>query len=188
MLVIPVIAGNHRHARLLHERLGCVFQAHRLDGAGGRADKYQPRFLTSLREAGILREKTIARVNRLSAGTRASIENGLDAKIAFGSGRRPDPVGLVRFGHVVGIGVGVRIDRDGLEAHAPCRADDADRDLAAIGYQESFEHLSSPHIRKTPKGVSGIGAFSVAEKASARTRRVSDGAIMPSSQSRAVAK
>jgi len=44
-----------------------------------------------------------------------------------------------------------------------------------------------PYIRNTPNFVSGTGALSAAEKASARTRRVSPGRMMPSSQSRAVA-
>ncbi len=45
-----------------------------------------------------------------------------------------------------------------------------------------------PHILKTPNFVSGTGALRAALKAKANTRRVSDGAMMPSSQSRAVAK
>jgi hypothetical protein len=45
---------------------------------------------------------------------------------------------------------------------------------------------SEPHIRKTPNSVSGIGAFSAAERPSARTRRVSSGSMIPSSQRRAV--
>ncbi len=43
------------------------------------------------------------------------------------------------------------------------------------------------YILNTPHLVSGIGAFSAAENASANTRRVSCGAMMPSSHSRAVA-
>ena len=42
------------------------------------------------------------------------------------------------------------------------------------------------YIRKTPKVVSGMGAFSAAEIPSATTRRVSTGSITPSSQRRAV--
>jgi hypothetical protein len=42
------------------------------------------------------------------------------------------------------------------------------------------------YIRKTPNVVSGIGAFSAAEIPRARTRRVSSGSMIPSSQSRAV--
>src|SRR2546429_5873860 len=42
------------------------------------------------------------------------------------------------------------------------------------------------HMRKMPKVVSGIGALRAAEIPRARTRRVSRGSMMPSSQSRAV--
>ena len=43
------------------------------------------------------------------------------------------------------------------------------------------------HILNTPNLVPSTGALSAAENASASTRRVSDGAMMPSSHSRAVA-
>lgn len=46
---------------------------------------------------------------------------------------------------------------------------------------------SLPHIRNTPKRVSGMGAFRLADKPSASTRRVSTGSITPSSHSRALA-
>jgi hypothetical protein len=45
----------------------------------------------------------------------------------------------------------------------------------------------APHIRNTPNRVAGTGALSAAENASASTRRVSPGVMMPSSHSRAVA-
>src|SRR5438034_5318745 len=48
-------------------------------------------------------------------------------------------------------------------------------------------HPQFPYIRKTPNRVSSIGALRDAEIASARMRRVSSGAITPSSQRRAVA-
>jgi hypothetical protein len=46
---------------------------------------------------------------------------------------------------------------------------------------------ASNYILNTPNLVSGIDAFSAAEKASANIRRVSDGVIIPSSHNRAVA-
>ena len=42
------------------------------------------------------------------------------------------------------------------------------------------------HIRNTPNFMGGIGAFRLADRASARTVRVSAGSMTPSSQSRAV--
>src|SRR5581483_9264718 len=45
---------------------------------------------------------------------------------------------------------------------------------------------TTSYIRKTPNVVSGIGALRAAASPSARTRRVSSGSMIPSSQSRAV--
>ena len=56
--------------------------------------------------------------------------------------------------------------------------------IAALGFTASSEQ--DLYILKTPKVVSGIGAFSAAEMPSASTRRVSSGSMIPSSQSRAV--
>jgi transposase len=47
--------------------------------------------------------------------------------------------------------------------------------------------IDHPYIRNTPNLISGIGALRAAESASATTRRVSAGAMMPSSHRRAVA-
>ena len=61
-----------------------------------------------------------------------------------------------------------------LEVAAPCPATGA------------ASHRAPGHIRNTPKVVSGTGAFAAAARPSARTRRVSRGSMIPSSQSRAV--
>ena len=44
------------------------------------------------------------------------------------------------------------------------------------------------YIRKTPNGVSGIGALSAAERPRPSTMRVSTGSMIPSSHRRAVEK
>ena len=49
------------------------------------------------------------------------------------------------------------------------------------------ERAGMLYIRNTPKRVSGIGAFSDADRPSASTVRVSAGSMMPSSHSRALA-
>ena len=41
------------------------------------------------------------------------------------------------------VAVGVGVDRDGLDAHAPRGLDDAAGDLAAIGDQDLVEHAPS---------------------------------------------
>ena len=54
-------------------------------------------------------------------------------------------------------------------------------------FWRSWRAEAAAHILNTPNLVSGTGALSAAENASASTRRVSLGAMMPSSHSRAVA-
>jgi hypothetical protein len=70
-----------------------------------------------------------------------------------------------------------------LAVRVPVRLGLADRLGALLAPPAKQAHR---YIRKTPKVVSGIGAFSAAEMPSARTRRVSSGSMIPSSHSRAV--
>src|ERR1035437_8157294 len=68
---------------------------------------------------------------------------------------------------------------------AGCVAGDGDR--AGAGVMAQLPRVRHRYILNTPNFVSGTGALSAAENASASTRRVSPGAMMPSSHSRAVA-
>jgi hypothetical protein len=52
---------------------------------------------------------------------------------------------------------------------------------------QNLLNMKPPYILKTPNRVPLTGALNAAEKAKASTRRVSLGAMMPSSHSRAVA-
>src|ERR1700730_15671934 len=49
-LGFALIAGPQRHAGFLHQHLRTGFRAHRPDHLGGRADEYQSRVETALRE------------------------------------------------------------------------------------------------------------------------------------------
>ena len=50
---------------------------------------------------------------------------------------------LIRHFHVQGIGVGIRIDRHGGNAHLPRRLDHAAGNLSSVGDQDFFEHIRS---------------------------------------------
>ena len=54
--------------------------------------------------------------------------------------RRPDLHGLVGEAHDRGLGVGGRVDRDGLDAELAAGARDPQGDLAAVGDQDLLEH------------------------------------------------
>jgi len=67
------------------------------------------------------------------AGAPGDVEDRVDAQVALGGRRRPDPVRLVGHAHEQRVRVGVGVDRDRAHAEPPRRADDANGDLAAIG-------------------------------------------------------
>ena len=143
VLVVAVIAGDHRHFRLFHQGLGGVLQAHGADRRWRRADEYDAGLFAGLGKGGVFRQETVARMDGASARTPGGVEDRVHAQIAFGGRRRADAVCLVGFGDMEGVGVGIGIDRDGLQPHAARGADDADGDFAAIGDQEGFEHFFS---------------------------------------------
>jgi hypothetical protein len=78
-------------------------------------------------------------------------------------------------------------NRNRPDAEPPAGPRDPAGDLAAIRDQDFFEHHKRAYIRKTPNAVLAIGALSAAEIPSPSTIRVSAGAMMPSSQSLALA-
>src|SRR5262249_9652050 len=66
-------------------------------------------------------------------------DDGVDLEIAVARRRRPDAHRLVRLAHMERVGVRVGVDRDGLDAEPLAGADDAARDLAAIGDEDLRE-------------------------------------------------
>src|ERR1700722_15359464 len=126
-------------------------------------------------------------MDRLSAALACRVQDFLSCEIAFmrcggageecGIGFHDERRGRVGFG----------IDGDAAYAEKARGADDAARDFPAIGDQDGGEHAH--YIRNRPKcGLGGMGALSAAEMARPSTSRVCAGSMMPSSQSRAVAK
>ena len=106
-------------------------------------------------------------------------------EIAFASRCRADHDRFIRLAHEGHAGINIRMNGDGSNAQGARGANDAAGDLATIGDEQAVDHR---YIRNTPKrGRSGIGAFSVAEKARPNTSRVWTGSMMPSSHNLAVA-
>ena len=61
-------------------------------------------------------------------------------EIGFAGRRRTDADAGIGEADVHRLGVGGRMDRDGLDADLAAGADDPERDLAAIGDQDLVEH------------------------------------------------
>ena len=79
-------------------------------------------------------------MDRVGAGDLGGAEHRRHVQIAVGAARRTDADVLVGEPHVQRVLVGLRIDGDGLDAQLAAGADDAQRDLSAVGDQDFLEH------------------------------------------------
>ena len=183
-LVLAMIAGRDGYSDGRHGRLGCALGAHGADRRSGRPDEDQTGVAASLRESGVLGEKTIAGVHGVGADAPRQIQNLADVEVAVRRRCRPQEVRFVGQAHMARVRVGLGVHRDAGQSHALRRARNAADDFAAVGDQQSSQH-GQAHIRNTPKRVAAMSCRRVKARANPRTRRVSSGSITPSSQRRA---
>ena len=142
VLIVAVVAGRERDARLGHQRLGRRLRSHRADRRRRRADEDDAVGRALLGEGVVLGEESVARVNGLSAGGLGRGDDVRADEVGLSCCCRSDANGLIGHSHVARVRVRVGVDRDGGNAHAPRRLDDAARDLAAVGDQDLGEHRS----------------------------------------------
>src|SRR5690606_18111286 len=84
-----------------------------------------------------------ARVDGFGIGDFGGRDDGRHVQVAFARGRRPDAHGFVGQAHVLGVAIGLGVHHHRLDAELAAGALDAQRDLAAIGDQDFFEHISN---------------------------------------------
>ena len=168
--------------------------------AGGGPMKTMPAAVAGFGEIRVLGQEAVAGMDRLRAARARRIDDARDRQIALARRRRPDQDAPRRPCATCSASASaVGIDRDGARCPGAGGADDPAGDLAAIGDQDlsacrnlrrggSIACTCSPaNMPKMPSSVLPIGALRLAEIASASTRRVSAGSMMPSSHSRALA-
>ena len=103
--------------------------------------KTTPAFASAFGERLAFGQEAVARMHGFGAGVAAGLHDTVDHEIGLRRGRRADMDRLVRHLDMQRVAVGVGIDRDRLDAHAPCRLDDPARDFATIGDQNLLEHV-----------------------------------------------
>jgi hypothetical protein len=133
-------AGHAGHAGGLHrpDRLHLV--AHQADGVGLRADEDEAGLLHALGEVGVLRQEPIAGVDRLRVGDLGGGDDRRHVQVALARGRRADADRFVRHRHVLEVAVDGGMHRDRTDAECMAGAQDAQRDLAAVGDDDFIEH------------------------------------------------
>ena len=176
------MAGHHGEPGPLHGPPGLHLVPEACDDLRRRADEGQPRRAHLRRECRVLSEKAVPGMDRVGAARPGRVDEPAGVEVTLAGIRRTDRHRLIGEPNVQRPAVGLRVDRDGPEAEVAARADDADRDFAAVG----DEHRPQRYIRNTPGRIRLTGALSAADRLSARTVRVSAGSMIPSSHSRAV--
>ena len=138
-LIFAVIAGRGRDPRLDHTQLGCALVAHRAHRPRRRPDEDEPGVQAHLREVGVLREKAVTGMDRLSASGPRGGDHVGGRQLGLRGRWRTDSHGRVGEAHMERVRVGVAIDGDRAAALGMRGADDTARDLAAIGDQDGPE-------------------------------------------------
>src|SRR5690606_26104514 len=145
------------HARLLHDVARGDLAAHEADGLGARADEDEAALLHALGEVGVLREEAVARVDGHGVGDLGRADDRGDVEVALGGGRGTDAHGLVGEQHVLLLAVLLGEDRDGADPELAAGAQDAQRDLAAVGDYDLFQHAGPMSGGKVSRITPGAG-------------------------------
>ena len=129
-------AGHARHLGGGGRLAGHGLVTHLPDDFGAGADELDVGGGALLGEAGALGEEAVARVDGVDVGDLGGRDDAILAQVRILARSGPDADGLVGELHVQRLLVGLGIDRDGLDAQLPARADDAKGDFAAIGDED----------------------------------------------------
>ena len=142
------IAARHDgHARRGSRSTCGVLVAHAVDHLGRRTNKRQAILVAVAHEARLLGKETVARMDRLCPRLYGTGEHGIVVEVALGKTRAADAIRLVGKLHVQRVRIGRGVDGDGLDAHIAARADNTDRDFAAVGDEHFVEHEAFLNFR-----------------------------------------
>ena len=111
-------------------------RAHRL---GGGPDEGDVALRAHPRELRILGEEAVPRMNRIGAGDLGGGDDGWNMQVTARGRRGADAHRFVGEANVQRAGVGLGVHGDGRDAELAARADDAQRDLAAIRDEDLLE-------------------------------------------------
>src|SRR4029077_6335407 len=113
--------------------------AHDLDRLGRRADPGDARHGDRTREVRVLGEEAVTGVHTVGARLADRVDDRVGVEVTLGRGLAAEGVRLVGVARVRGVAIEVGVDRDGGDAKLAARAHHADRDLAAVRYQDLLE-------------------------------------------------
>ncbi len=134
------IAGHRRDASGGCRLLALDLVAHRFDGRNIGADEDDASLLQRFGKRRILRQKAVARMDRLRTGLLRRLDDLLHDKIGLRGGRWPDMDGLIRHFDMHRVAVGLRVHGHRLDAHPLRGLDDPAGNFATVCDEDFLEH------------------------------------------------
>ena len=141
--VVGQLALRTRHAGDAgadHGLLGRDLVAHEPDRLGRGADELEAAFLHAFGKVGVFAQEAVAGVDGFGVGYFCRRNNGRHIEVAEVGRSRANAHGFFGQAHVFGVAVGLGIHHDRLDTQLAAGALDSERDLAAVGDQDFFEH------------------------------------------------
>ena len=170
LLLLARIAGQHGDPGRTHACLGEDLRAHGADRRRRWPDEGQPGGEAGFGEPGVLGEEPVAGVDRRGGARACRFEECGDVEIALARGGGTQAPRLISLAYVPRVRIGIRVDRHGADVHAPCGAEDAAGDLAAVGDQQTFDHARVLATCGTRQSVSAPAARCAPPRARATAR------------------
>ncbi len=132
-------ARHHRNARLPHQLAGLHLVPQGANGLRGGPYPCDASVQAGLGEVRVLGQEAVAGMQGVGAGLPDDLDDALAVEVALAGRRRADEVGLIGVAHMEGVAVRLRIDGHGGDTHLAAGPYDAERDLAAVRYEELLE-------------------------------------------------
>ena len=129
-------AGDDRDASADGSRARGGFAAHERDSLGRWPDEGQAGAAAGARKGCVLGQESVARMDRVGAGSACDVEDRVNVEIAAGGLVRPEVERLMCLADVARGAVAVGIHGDSRQPHLAARANDPDGDLAAVGDED----------------------------------------------------
>ena len=128
----PVAPGRDGYPRFARIGARGILVAHRVHRARRRADEFDFAAFAHLGEVRVLRQETVAGMDRIHVAHFRRAHDAIDLQITFRARRRADADRFVRELDVERIDIRLRIDREGADAQLLASANDAQRDFAPV--------------------------------------------------------
>ena len=136
----PIAPRRDRHAGFARRGPGGILVAHRAHRGRRRPDELDVAALADLGEVRVLGQESVAGMNRVDVADFRRADDAIDLQITVGARGRADADRFVGQLHVERIDVRLGVDRQRADAEFLAGANDAERDFAAIGDEDFFEH------------------------------------------------